>query len=245
MVVKYAEPTLFTQTHLLVSAAVFTRPGNRTIALAGLLGALVPDADVWAMFVIERMRGASGCEVFHYRYWEEPWTTLQILLNSIPAYLTLIALSLAGLLVPGLLSRRVVLIVLVFASSALLHVGTDFLLHHDDARAQWVPFTDWVFRSPVSYWDPRYNGRIFMIFEICLGLGLAALIGLRFRRKRVWVAVTILSLGYAGSMATDLVSGSDHPRGPGSCDRLERAAVSELSTFQKTPRIARPGNAYA
>jgi len=221
---------MFTQTHLLVGAAVFARPGNRTVALAGLMGALVPDTDVWAMFIVERLRGATGCEVFHYRYWETPWTTLQVLLNSIPAYLALIALSLAGLLMPGLLPRRVALIVLVFAISALLHVGADFLLHHEDARAQWMPFTDWIFRSPVSYWNPRNYGQIFMTFEIGLGLALATLVGLRFRTKRVWAAVTILSLGYLGSIATGMVSGGDHPRGPASCEILERDAVSKITT---------------
>lgn len=235
---------MFTQTHLLVGAAVFARPGDRTLALAGLMGALVPDADVWAMFIIERLRGASGCEVFHYRYWEQPWTTLQILLNSIPVYFALLALSLGGLLVPDVLPRKVVLIVLVFVSSALLHVGADFLLHHEDARAQWMPFTDWIFRSPVSYWDPRHYGQVFMTFEIGLGLTLAALVGLRFRTKRVWAAVTILSLGYLGTIATGLVSGGDHPRGLGSCEILEKGAVPMLTTSRNALKIAELRNGY-
>ncbi|WP_298856110.1 hypothetical protein [uncultured Ruegeria sp.] len=229
---------MFTQTHLLVGAAVFARPGNRTVALAGLIGALVPDTDVWAMFVIERLRGASGCEVFHYRYWEQPWTTLQILLNSIPAYLTLITLSVVGLLVPALLPRKVVLLVMIFASSALLHVGADFLLHHEDARSQWMPFTNWIYRSPVSYWDPRHYGQYFLIFEIGLGLALAILIGLRSRSKQVWAAVTFLSLGYLGSITAGLMSGADHLRGPGSCEILESNAVAKRATSPSESNVA-------
>lgn len=229
LAVNMVMPLMFTQTHLLVGAAIFARPGRPALALAGLMGALVPDSDVWAMFVVERLQGASGCEVFHYRYWEQPWTTLQMLLNAIPAYLVLITLGLASLLPPGVCSRRIALIVIVFASSALLHVGIDFLLHHDDARAQWMPLTDWIFRSPVSYWDPRYYGRIFMTFEMGLGIALAVLIGLRFRSGRVWAAVALLSLGYAGSIAAGLVSGDDHVRGPGSCEILGLDTASKLA----------------
>ncbi|TMV10101.1 hypothetical protein FGK63_03290 [Ruegeria sediminis] len=236
---------MFTQTHLLVGAAIFARPGHLAVALAGLVGALLPDTDVWAMFVVERLQGASGCEVFHYRYWEPPWTTLQMLLNSIPAYLGLVALSLTCLLLPGDRSRGVALIVVVFASSALLHVGIDFLLHHDDARAQWMPFTDWIFRSPVSYWDPRHHGQIFMLFEIGLGLAVATLIGLRFGTKRVWAAVTLLTLGYAGSIAAGQMSGGDHIRGPGSCEILERNSLSRPPAIPDPLNIALRSDAHA
>ncbi len=244
LAVNMVMPLMFTQTHLLIGAAVFARPGRPAVALAGILGALVPDSDVWAMFVVERLQGASGCEVFHYRYWEQPWTTLQMVMNSIPAYLAFIALGLASLLLAGSWSRRIALIAIVFASSALLHVGFDFLLHHDDARAQWMPLTDWIFRSPVSYWDPRYYGRFVMTFEIGLGLTLAVLIGLRFRSRGVWAAVAIVSLGYGGSIAAGLVSGDDHVRGPGSCELLERDTASKGTAAAGQPGSGAHGDGH-
>jgi len=211
---------VFTQTHLLLGAAVFARPGNRRTAVAGLTGALVPDADVWVMFLTERLQGSSGCEVFHYRYWMEPWTSLQMGLNSIPACLGLIAAGLGCLMVRDSRLRGVGGVLLVFAGSALLHVGADFLLHHDDARAQWMPFSDWVFRSPVSYWNPNHYGQLFMPLEIALGLTLAVVVGRRFRSARVWTGLVVLSLGYAGSFAAAAMSGGNHPRGPGSCEAI-------------------------
>lgn len=244
LIVNMVMLLMFTQTHLLIGAAIFARPGRTTVALAGLMGALVPDTDVWTMFMVERQQGASGCEVFHYRYWEQPWTTLQMLLNSIPLYLALIALGLTGLILPAVWPRRIALIVIVFASSALLHVGIDFLLHHDDARAQWMPFTNWIFRSPVSYWEPRYYGRVFMVLEIGLGLTLAILIGLQFRSKCVWAAVAIVSLGYAGSIAAALVSGDDHVRGPGSCEILELDAGSMLTAGAGKSMIGARGDGH-
>ncbi len=211
---------MFTQTHLLVGAAAFARPGARVIALAWLIGAVLPDADVWAMFVIERLRGASSCEIFHYRYWEAPWTTVQMIVNSIPLWLVLLGVGLAlGQIARGRL-RGAGVWLSVFSGSALLHVLADFLLHHEDARAQWMPFSDWVFRSPVSYWDPDHFGHLFMPFEIALGLILTAIIGARFRRTKVWAGLGVLLLGYVGTIAAGQVSSSQHPRGPGSCELI-------------------------
>ena len=48
-----------------------------------------------------------------------------------------------------------------FAGSGFLHIATDFLTPHDDARRQFWPTNDWVFRSPISYWDERYYGGLF------------------------------------------------------------------------------------
>lgn len=218
---------MFTQTHLLVGAAVFARPRARAVAMAGLIGAVLPDADVWAMFVVERLRGASSCEIFHYLYWEAPWTTVQMVVNSIPLWFALLGAGLAiGRFAEGR-PRAAGQWLSVFAASALLHVIADFLLHHEDARAQWMPFSDWVFRSPVSYWDPDHFGHIFMPFEIALGLSLVAITGARFRRAWVWAGLGLLSLGYAGTIAAGQVSASQHPRGPGSCALIaaQQAAV--------------------
>ena len=115
------------------------------------MGALVPDADVWAMFIIERLRGASGCEVFHYRYWEQPWTTLQILLNSIPVYFALLALSLGGLLVPDVFAAqgRVDRARIRPAPRFCMSGQTSCCIMRMRARSG-LPFTDWIFRSPVS-----------------------------------------------------------------------------------------------
>ncbi|KUJ77781.1 hypothetical protein [Ruegeria profundi] len=74
---------MFTQTHLLISATLWARPGARIATIAGFAGTLFPDSDVWVMFFVERLNGSKGCEVFHYRYWEELWVTLQSVLNTI------------------------------------------------------------------------------------------------------------------------------------------------------------------
>ena len=208
---------MFTQTHLLIGAAVFARPGTKAVTAAGLAGAIVPDSDVWLMFVVERMSGSTGCEVFHYRYWEEPWTTLQSILNSIPLYAGMLILATVGRFVTRAGKRKAFEVIFVFILSSLIHVSTDFFLHHDDARAQWLPFADWVFRSPISYWDPRYYGQVFALFEIGLAMGLVAIIGYRYVKRSVWIMLSLAMLGYSGSVAASFLELADHDRGPGSC----------------------------
>jgi len=217
---------MFTQTHILVGAALFAQPENRAIALAGLAGALVPDTDVWAMFTIERLSGATGCEVFHYRYWEEPWTTLQTVLNSIPLYVGLLALALVAMWTASHSRMRFFTLVATFALSSLIHVTTDFMLHHDDARSQLLPFSDWVFRSPVSYWDPNHYGQVFAIFEIGFAIMLFVIIGRRYARRGIWIVLCVPMLGYTGSVAASFMEMADHDRVPGSCQTIDGDALA-------------------
>lgn len=209
---------MFTQTHLLVGAALFARPGARAAMIAGLAGAIIPDADIWLMYAVERLSGSTGCEVFHYRYWQEPWTTLQSILNAFLLYAGMLVVALLGSLAAPVGARRTFQIVAIFALSSLLHVATDFLLHHEDARAQWLPITDWVFRSPVSYWDPNHYGQVFAVFEIGIAIGLIGIVGRRYARLPVWFMLCFAMVGYSGSVAASFLELADHDKGPGSCE---------------------------
>lgn len=208
---------MFTQTHLLVGAALFARPGNKAIAIAGLAGALIPDTDVWLMFIVERLSGSTGCEVFHYRYWLEPWITLQSVLNSIPLYASLLTFALFARLAAPQARRWMFTVVAVFALSSLIHVTSDFMLHHEDARTQFMPFSDWIFRSPISYWDPNHHGQVFAVFEIGLAIALITIVGRRYASQAVWIMLCLMMTGYSGSVAASFMEMADHDRGPGSC----------------------------
>lgn len=54
--------------------------------------------------------------------------------------------------------------------SMFLHSIADFLLHHDDAHSSLVPFTNWKFQSPVSYYDTRHYGYFWVAFELGFSL---------------------------------------------------------------------------
>jgi hypothetical protein len=224
---------MFTQTHILMNAAILTKKGERGANIAAVTGALIPDSDVWLMFIVERIRNTPGCEIFHYRYLEEPWTTAQAFLNSFPLYLLILAIGMttmtrysAGDLTPASRfatthhNRKAAIgsFLTIFAVSALMHISADFLLHHEDARSQFWPLSDWVFRSPISYWDPDYFGNYFAIFEICLGLFLTAILWQRFVRRSIQIAILALCIAYAAPIYASLFGAADHERGPGSCE---------------------------
>ena len=44
-----------------------------------------------------------------------------------------------------------------FAGAGLLHLVLDFPLHAGDGRPHFWPLSDWVFESPVSYWDSTHH----------------------------------------------------------------------------------------
>jgi hypothetical protein len=67
--------------------------------------------------------------------------------------------------------------------AALVHLGLDFLLHHDDGRAPFWPISNWVFQSPVSYWDRNHHAGIVVPIEIGLSL---VLCGVLWRRYVGW-----------------------------------------------------------
>lgn len=212
---------MYTQTHLFIGAAAFARPGRQWLTAAAIAGALLPDLDVLTMFVVERIADTPGCEIFHYRYREEPWTTVQALINAIPLYalLTVIAVT-ARALTSGYL-RTLMTAAAVFGASALLHVSADFLLHHDDARRQLLPLSDFVFRSPVSYWDPEHFGRWFVLAEVGLAAKLAYILGRRFRRKGVWITLAVTLALYLVAIPASFMELVTHDKGPGSCEALE------------------------
>lgn len=59
-------------------------------------------------------------------------------------------------------------IFLFFIAGCALHTFLDIPLHHDDGPRIFYPFSDYIFRSPISYWDPNHFGNIVMIIELIL-----------------------------------------------------------------------------
>ena len=58
-----------------------------------------------------------------------------------------------------------------FLLACLFHTTVDIFTHADDGPLLFFPF-EWSirFNSPISYWDPRYYGREFALFELTLDL---------------------------------------------------------------------------
>jgi hypothetical protein len=191
-----------TQTHLLVAAALFAKPDAPKRNAALIIGALLPDAAIFGLFGWAVLTGVPQSELWGRIYFSEPMLTFTAIGNSAPLYVAIALLgwfwarSRTGAPAEEPLPTLPALTVLGLA--ALTHLAGDFPVHVDDAHPHFWPFSDWRFRSPISYWDSAHHGRAFSAFEAALGLSLAVILMRRFRA--LWVR-GLLAIGVAGYLA--------------------------------------------
>lgn len=168
---------------MLIGAAVFARPLVPATLVAALAGGLVPDVPMFVMVLWStRITGVPEHEVFGKLYFSDQWQAVFAVDHSFFVWG-------AAFVIAVLLGQT---ILRAFAGSGLLHAIADFLTHHDDARRQFWPVSDWVFKSPISYWDSRFYGNIFALFEVGLIAALAAL--LCWRMQRLWQRVLVIAI---------------------------------------------------
>jgi hypothetical protein len=179
-----------TQTHIIMGAALFggTVPKR---AWAGALGGIMPDIPMLAIVAFLKLNGVSDMLIFGALYWQPWWQITNAIAHNFFLWSALAAFTflMKSRAVLGRLDRWS--IALAFSASGLLHTIIDFLVHREDAHMQFWPLTNWKFVSPVSYWDRAHYGQYVMVFEILLGLALAALLLVRFRN---WVIRCLLGV---------------------------------------------------
>lgn len=171
-----------TPSHMLIGAAVFGRPLVPATLIAGLAGGLVPDVPMFGMVLwATRVAGVPESQVFGEMYFSDTWQAVFAVDHGFLVWGVLLGLGLWL----GHASLR------AFAGAGFLHAAADFLTHNDDARRQFWPLSDWVFKSPVSYWDPRFYGGTFAVFEFALAIALMGF--LLWRMQRLWQRALILA----------------------------------------------------
>lgn len=187
-----------TPTHMIIGAALFARKGHPSVSAAALAGGLAPDIPMFLMIAYAtRIAGIPEQEVFGTLFFSPSWQRIFAIDHSFFVWGALVA---AGLL----LHRKAIV---AFAGSGLAHAATDFLTHHDDARQQLWPVSDWVFRSPVSYWDPTYFGGLFAPFEAVLVFVLTVILVRRL--EKWWERAAIVTVA-AVLLAPILLTGGFH-----------------------------------
>jgi len=172
-----------TPAHLIFGFAAFGRPGHPRVTAAAICGALLPDLSLYllagtALFVL----GIPGERVFNELYFSNAWQTVFAIDNSFLLW--------GGVFGVALFLGHTVL--RAFSGAGLLHIATDFALHHDDGRAHFWPLSDWRFESPVSYWDSAHHAGLVAPLEGLVCALLALLILTRFRLWRVRLAALAL-----------------------------------------------------
>lgn len=188
---------MMSQTHLLIGAATLTKPGATMRNVAVLIGALLPDLSIYAIYATARLQGVESRRIWDTIYWQEPSQTLSAISNSFPLF--------AALLIPALyLAHRAKTQKLrvigyglaALALSALLHLLFDISLHAEDAHRHFWPLSNWRFASPISYWDPNYYGHIVQLIEFVLGLLLSLVLWWRFKTLWVRAVLAVAMVGY-------------------------------------------------
>lgn len=164
-----------TPAHLIFGLTVFGRNQNPRITAAAFFGALVPDLSLylmagWSLFIAQ----IPPEVVFGQMYFSDAWQNVFAVDNSIPLWA--LAVGLATLLRAP--------VAFAFAGAGLLHLLFDFPLHHDDARRHFWPLTDWIFHSPVSYWDPSHFGNFTSVIEVGVCVVFSAVL-LRYFKSRL------------------------------------------------------------
>ena len=180
-----------TPAHLVVGMAAFGRPDAAGVTAAALLGALLPDLSLYLMAGWELFLMRTPPEtVFREMYYSDAWQAVFAVDNSIPLWGLVLGV--------GLWLRRPWVVAL--AGAALLHVVTDLALHNEDARRHFWPLSDWVFVSPVSYWDRRHYGDVVGPVEIALVLALCVWLWTRHRHVAVRAVIAALAVAEAAPL---------------------------------------------
>lgn len=136
-----------TPAHLIFGAAAFGRPHVRWTLLAAMAGGLAPDLSLYLMVGWHLLLlGTDARVVFGELYYSDTWQAVFSLDNSVFLW--------GGVLALALWQRWRWLV--AFAGAALLHIALDFPLHAGDGRPHFWPMSDWIFESPLSYWDSRH-----------------------------------------------------------------------------------------
>lgn len=148
-----------TPAHLIIGMAVCARPASSRLLVAAAIGAALPDLSLYvlagmSLFVL----GIEPERVFNELYFSAEWQTVFAIDNSFLVWVALFAIC----------AWRQWRFGQVLCLAALLHIALDFPLHHDDGRPHFWPLSDWVFESPLSYWDRDHGARFLAPIEACL-----------------------------------------------------------------------------
>jgi membrane-bound metal-dependent hydrolase YbcI (DUF457 family) len=163
-----------TQTHLLFASALLTKRGVKARNVAIVVGALLPDVPVFVLFGIASAMGYTSQDVFGDFYFRDEMRNLMGAFNSF-----LVAALIAAV---GWVFREKWWgwPMIFFAAAMTVHAATDLPVHVDDGHRHFWPFSNFVFNSPLSYWDRSHHGGVVSMIEAVLGTTCAIVLWRRF-----------------------------------------------------------------
>ena len=163
-----------TPAHVIINLYLFRKEERLSLQATVILGALLPDLPIFSFYFYKKIiRNVPEAVIWQNHYFLSGWQNLFDIFNSMPLALMGLALSMRKKARGGTL----------FFGSIMLHLTADFFLHNDDAHRHFLPFTNWRFISPVSYWDPQHYGGIVSILEMVIAFSLGVLLIKTFHMK--------------------------------------------------------------
>jgi hypothetical protein len=173
-----------TPAHIIFNGLALGRGRWRLHWFAITAGALMPDLPMVGFYLYQRgFLTHPEHLIWSEKYFAPHWQTFFDAFNSLPI------IAIGALAAWRARSRPW----LAFFFSMGLHCLTDLPLHREDAHAHFFPLSSWRFSSPVSYWDPRHHGPLFLLAEGLLVAG-GALALTRSSRSRPWRMVGAVTL---------------------------------------------------
>jgi len=184
-----------TPSHLILNLAVGTRVARSSAERwAVAVGALLPDAPMFVFYAWNRgVLGMPEAVIWEQLYFESAgWRALFDGFNSFPILAAVLALC-------WWREHRVGALV---AGSAILHCLCDLPIHHDDGHRHFFPLSDWIYASPVSYWDPAHHGAWISAIELAVVAAAARFLwptlASRVARGCLLLVVTVYAAGWLG-----------------------------------------------
>ena len=184
-----------TPAHAVLGLALLDRASEpiaspRTGAI--LAGAILPDLPIFLFYGWQRLAlGTPDALIWTEVYFRPSWQAFFDAFNSLPLAAAGWALAHAA----GL-GRAA-----AFFAAMALHAVTDLPVHHDDAHRHFLPFSDWRWASPVSYWDPQHFGTLAAAGEATLVAVASVLLWRRYRRPPARAGLLALNLLYLAAYA--------------------------------------------
>ena len=180
-----------THAHAILNIALLSKRDRPFLHFYAFIGAVLPDLPLFIFFIVESLiRKTPEAELWGTRYFTEAWQNFFDIFNSVP--LILILLGIGYYL---LNSDRIT----IFAGSLLIHCVFDFLTHHDDGHHHFYPLSDFIFESPISYWDRDHHAGIVAPIEQIVILAAAIYLFPRLKTRLARWCLVIVNVLFLAS----------------------------------------------
>ena len=181
-----------TPAHILIGWAAFARKGDARVVAAAILGGLAPDLSLYLMAGTSLfLLNIPPSVVFGELYFSSTWQTIFSIDNSFIVWGSLL----------GIAAYRQSAAGIALCAAAILHLVLDLPLHHDDGRAHFWPLSNWIYESPISYWDRTHHaGYVAPVAAALATVSGFAIIKDDWRRWRTVFVVALVGLELFGAV---------------------------------------------